>query len=350
MHHRLHESASLGATDSTETVTNDSAGPTPPDGGSPYSSLDTAKQEKRQPKPEPKQDRLPDGAATEQAPAPQVATVDAQVWPRPDSVPPKETPKEASTGYLPPTAALAPPTETAPEKPPPAESATATADKPVDEPPVVGALRCCLDKRPADAVSRLGGYDKTNQELLLCVFSLAARLTEGRLQPQDIAVVLEELNSVMGPLRCQAALTIDKLCFCQHIFTFGIYQPWPPDKHWRPGDYVSIYAEVRNFSSRKIERSPGETVHVVELRSTAQIEDYAGNRVWPEEIIFQRKKPDESRTPRQDYFDNYHFFVPNLPPGAYKLWIQIEDVGTRPSRKARRSLDFYVTNLCAHTS
>ena len=182
------------------------------------------------------------------------------------------------------------------------------------------------------------------------MFSLAARLTEGRLQPQDITVVLEELNSVMAPLRCQAALTIDKLCFCQHIFTFGIYQPWPPDKHWRPGDYVSIYAEVRNFSSRKIERSPGDTVHVVELQSTAQIEDYAGNRVWPEEIVFQRKKPDESRTPRQDYFDNYHFFVPNLPPGAYKLWIQIEDVGTRPSRKARRSLDFYVTNLCAHTS
>ena len=60
MHHRLHESASLGATDSTETVTKDSAGPTPPDGGSPYSSLDTVKQEKQQPEPEPKQDRLPD--------------------------------------------------------------------------------------------------------------------------------------------------------------------------------------------------------------------------------------------------------------------------------------------------
>ena len=117
---------------------------------------------------------------------------------------------------------------------------------------------------------------------------------------------------------------------------------WPTRASWS--------SEIRNCSSRKLERAPGKTVHVIELSSTADIEDYAGNRVWPEEIIFKREKPDESRTPRQDYFDNYHFVVPDLPPGAYKLWVQIEDVGTRPSRRARRSLDFYVTNLSAHTS
>ena len=162
--------------------------------------------------------------------------------------------------------------------------------------------------------------------------------------------MLEELNSVMMPLRSQAALVIEKICFCQRIETFGIYEPLPADHRFRPGDLVHIYAEVRNFSPRRVELPSGQVSYVVELASSAEIEDYAGNRVYPQEITFHRRKPDESRTLRQDYFDNYHFVVPDLPPGAYKLWIQVEDVGTRPSRKARRSLDFYVTNLSARRS
>jgi hypothetical protein len=236
------------------------------------------------------------------------------------------------------------------DKPAAPEAQPQAAAKPPDEPPLVGALRCCLDKHPADAVSRLGCYDKTNQELLLCILSLAARLTEGRLQPQDLVVVLEELNSMMIPLRSQAALSIEKMCFCRGIWTFGVYEPLPTDHHFRPGERVQIYVELRNFSSRKIQHPSGEVTHVVELVSSADIEDYAGNKVSREEIIFHRKKPDESRTLRSDYFDNYHFFVPDIAPGAYKLWIQVEDVGTRPSRKVRRSLDFYVTNLSARTS
>ena len=39
--------------------------------------------------------------------------------------------------------------------------------------------------------------------------------------------------------------------------------------------------------------------------------------------------------------------IPDIAPGAYTLWIEVEDRGTRPPRKARRSLDFRVTNLPA---
>jgi hypothetical protein len=346
MHHRIHESASLCAMDSTETGTKEAAESSPKDQRSPYALADAGVVKNQvETKQEQKPDRLPDRVANEQEPVPKpLAKLDAGREMEPG--PTVAAPKEALPPFVPPT----PPADTASDKPAPAEPAPAVAAKAADEPPLVAALRCCLDKRPADAVSRLTGYEKTNQELLLCVFSLAARLSEGRLEPQDIAVVLEELNSVMVPLRSQAALTIDKLCFCKRIFTFGIYDPCPPDQRFRPGQVAYIYAEVRNCSSRKIERAPGKTVYDIELSSTAVIEDYAGNRVWPEEIVFKREKPDESRTPRQDYFDNYHFVVPDLPPGAYKLWVQIEDVGTRPSRRARRSLDFYVTNLSAHTS
>jgi hypothetical protein len=344
LHHRLHESASLCAMDSTEAGAKESAEASAKDQRSPYPELAGANAVKNQieTKQEQKAERLPDRVASEQEP---VAKLDAVRDTEPG--PPLSSAKEAAL-FSSPTRGPAPQMDPAVDKPAPTEPAPAVAAKAAEEPPLVAALRCCLDKRPADAVSRLAGYDKTNQELLLCVFSLAARLSEGRLEPQDIAVVLDELNSVMVPLRSQAALTIDKLCFCKRIFTFGIYDPCPPDQRFRPGQMVYIYAEIRNFSIRKLERPPGKTTHAVELSSTAVIEDYAGNKVWPEEIVFKREKPDESRTPRQDYFDNYHFVVPDLPPGAYKLWVQIEDVGTRPSRRARRSLDFYVTNLSAH--
>jgi hypothetical protein len=350
MHHRIHESASLCEMDSTGTGTKDAAEASPKGQRSPYALADAeAAKNQVEAKQEQKPDRLPDQVAHEQEPVSRpLAKLDTVRDGEP--APTVAAPKEASPPFLPPAPGPMPPAETAADKPAPAEPTPAVAAKAADEPPLVAALRCCLDKRPADAVSRLAGCEKTNQELLLCVFSLAARLSEGRLEPQDIAVVLEELNSAMVPLRSQAALTIDKLCFCKRIFTFGIYDPCPPDQRFRPGQVVYIYAEIRNFSSRKVERAPGKTFHDVELSSTADIEDYAGNRVWPEEIVFKREKPDESRTPRQDYFDNYHFVVPDLPPGAYKLWVQIEDAGTRPSRRARRSLDFYVTNLSAHAS
>jgi hypothetical protein len=351
MHHRIHESASLCAMDSTETGTKEAAEASPKDQRSPYPALANVGAAKNQveTKQEQKRDRLPEPVASEQEPVPKpLVKLDAgrDREPGPTTAPAKE----ALPPFLPPTPGPMPPGDTTADKPASAGPAPAFAAKAADEPPLVAALRCCLDKRPADAVSRLAGDEKTNQELLLCVFSLAARLSEGRLEPQDIAVVLEELNSVMVPLRSQAALTIDKLCFCKRIFTFGIYDPCPPDQRFRPGQLVYIYAEVRNCSRQKVERAPGKTVHVTDLSSTADIEDYAGHRVWPKQIVFKREKPDESRTPRQDYFDNYHFVVPDLPPGAYKLWVQIEDVGTRPSRRARRSLDFYVTNLSAHTS
>jgi hypothetical protein len=348
MHHRLHESASLCALDSADATAKDQNEPSKHDGSSPYPSLTTIGPQK-QAVPTQEEKQLPDRIADGQEPAPKpVADLDSsRDKAAVANVPPA---KEASTEFLPPSAGLVAPADSAAEKPAPAEPAPAVAAKPGDEPPLLAALRCCLDKRPADAVGRLAGYEKTNQELLLCVLSLAARLTEGRLQPQDIAVLLEELNSMMVALRSQATLTIEKLCFCRRILTFGIYDPWPADHCFRPGQYVYIYAEVRNFATRKVDYGPAQTRHVVELASSAEIEDYAGHKVWPEEIVFHRQKPDESRTPRLDYFDNYHFVVPDLPPGAYKLWIQIEDLGTRPPRRARRSLDFYVTNLSAHAS
>jgi hypothetical protein len=226
------------------------------------------------------------------------------------------------------------------------------AAKTSEDPPVLAALRCLLDKRPDEALGRLELYDKSNQELLLFLLPLIVRLTEGGLQqgdPQAMTVLLEELNSLTVPMRARAALTIENICFCKRIEAFGVYDPLPVDYRFRPGDRVRVYLELRNFTSRKCKNAAGETRHVIDLVSTAEIRDYAGNKV-AKDIVFERARPDESRALRSDYFDTYQFCVPDIPPGAYTVWIQVEDRGTRPARKARRSLDFRVTNLSVRGS
>lgn len=236
--------------------------------------------------------------------------------------------------------------------PSPAPTATPSASaKPAEEAPVLAALRCLLQKRPEEALARLELYDKSNQELLLCLLPLIVRLSEGNLErasPQDVAVVVEELNSLAVPMRSRAALSVEAMCFCKRIETFGVYEPLPSDYRFRPRDMVQIYVELKNFTSRKRKNEAGETRHVIDLASSVEVRDYAGKRVYA--TAFERPRPDESRTPRQDYFDSYRFCVPDIAPGAYTLWIEVEDRGTCPPRKARRSLDFRVTNLPARGS
>src|SRR5262249_35179763 len=112
-------------------------------------------------------------------------------------------------------------------------SATAVPDagvQPPQEAPVLAALRCCLEKRPAEAVHILAVYDKRNQDVLLCLLPLAARLAEGSLSqasPQEVSAILTQLNSVMIPLRPMSALTISKMCYCRAIEKFGSYEPFP---------------------------------------------------------------------------------------------------------------------------
>jgi hypothetical protein len=243
-----------------------------------------------------------------------------------------------------PVVLLGPPAEA---EPAPAPPPTAVAAKPVEEPALLAALRCFLEKRPEQALGRLRKYDEANQELLLRLLPLAARLTDNETggNRQEMAVLLDELDGLEEPLRGRAALTIPNICFCRRIETFGVYEPLSPDHRFQPGDLVEVYVELRNFTSRKRQGPGGQATYVIDLASSAQVRDEAGTKVLPNDIVFQRKHPDESRTLRHDYFEKYRFYVPDLPPGAYTLWIQVEDRGTDPPRQARRSLDFRVTKL-----
>jgi len=263
----------------------------------------------------------------------------------PDPLPPPSAVADKPSGG----ARLDPPAEEgAPARLPMPAAPPAEAKPPGEptEPPLVEALRSFLDSRPADAVASLKTYDKDNQELLLLLLPVASRLTEGSVEKanaQEVAFFMEQVNAVLLAMRPRAALVIDKMCFCKWIQTFGVYEPTPDKPTYRPGDWAKVYVEVRNFSSEKREDAPGQTFYVTSLESSAEILDGRRNKVWPQgpgRQPLQRLGPDRSRTLRHDYFDNCYFKVPELPPGSYTLWIQVEDVATR--RTARRSLDFDV--------
>jgi hypothetical protein len=207
---------------------------------------------------------------------------------------------------------------------------------PPQEAPVVAALRCCLAKQPAEAVAFVEGFDKPNQELLLALLPLAARLSEGNLaraKPEEISAILGQLNSVMAPLRPLAALAITKMCFCRWIEKFGSFELFPPQHSFRPTTLVQVYVELQNFT---IEGNG--PIYRTRLASSVRIRDIHNQVVWRQD--FPEGQPDLSHTPRHDYFLNCSFRVPDLPPGPYTLSIQVIDVPTR--RTAERVLDFCV--------
>jgi hypothetical protein len=260
----------------------------------------------------------------------------------PETPAPKEPPVKGASA----TVAVA--TAAKDEDPKEAEELPVVNVKPAEE-PLLQALRCFLNKQPAEAVELLKNYDKDNQEALLALLPLAVRLTEADLKkvgPQELSATLEQLHSLTEPIARHAALRIDKLCFCREIRRFGVYDPLPDacpafqaGCDGRRGELIRVYAEVRNFASKL--QSP---YYVTELASKVEIylQGTKDKPIWQYDFSVQpERNADRSRTPRHDYFINYEFGVPsNLPPGHYTLWIQVED--RLSPRTARRSLDFEV--------
>jgi hypothetical protein len=211
--------------------------------------------------------------------------------------------------------------------------------EPID-PALVAALRCYLNKQPAEAVRWLENYDKPSQEALLCLLPLAARLTEvnlSRADPAEVATMVTQLERLTATLRTRAALTIAKMCFCEHSAdNFGVFRALPEEYAFPPGKLVQVYVELQNFTSQR----QGH-VYSIRLASRLEIRDFNEKLVIPALDFPEEKQPELSQTPRHDFHTNYTFRLPrNTPPGLYTLWLRVTDVPT--GRTAERSLDFRV--------
>jgi hypothetical protein len=202
---------------------------------------------------------------------------------------------------------------------------------------LVAALRCYLDKKPAEAVIWLERYDRLNQDLLLCLLPLVARLSEDGIiksDPRELRNVIVQLDRLTAQIRPAAQLAIEKMCFCDLIEKYGVYHVVDEDHTFQPGESVQVYVELANFQSELIASG-----YRIRLRSTMEVQDYSGKPAhrWD---FGNREYSDVSRTPRHDFFINYPLQMPNIPPGAYTLRLEIMDVPTR--RKVARTLDFRI--------
>lgn len=223
---------------------------------------------------------------------------------------------------------------------------TAAPDKgktePTEEPPVLQALRCFLDKRPYEAVALLGRYEKSSQDLLLWLLPFTVRLTEGGLEQFDAreaTTAVEQMDHagdrVSAFLRPRANLAIKKMCFCSLVKEYGKYLPLPDGKAFVPGERAEIYVELDNLWDQR-----QSNVYSIHLLSTISIRDFKRHVCWVH--TFPDDGPDSSQSQRHDFYMRYRFVVPpDLLPGFYTLCLKIIDEPTH--REVSRTLDFRVT-------
>jgi hypothetical protein len=214
---------------------------------------------------------------------------------------------------------------------PPIEPVVPLPPEVVKREPLADAVQCILESRHDEAVRHLQAYDPQTQDWFLRLLPALSILTRKKIQDLDsgeVAVLHEQLYTLLAALRPKTELTITKACFCvcDSIKGYGDYKPLPDGyafAAWsgtRPGEYVQLYVEVRNFAS-ELRRGQYET----RLASSVEIRDASGKQMW-----FHRfedgKQPRRRRTQIYEDYNSYAFYIPpNMPAGTYSLIVQVAD-------------------------
>jgi hypothetical protein len=242
------------------------------------------------------------------------------------------------------------PTEPAPLAPAPVSPPNPSHEQPKLAPFLL-ALQEILNDRHQEALRHLQAYDPETQEFYLRILptlTILARKRVEELTAQEVAALTDQLQNLLATLRPRTELAIDRMCYCEWVKAYGIYQPLPEGHAFiapaddRPGEVVRLYAEVRNFAS--IARNG---CYETRLASTIEIRDANGRQVKVLEFK-DGEKPLRSLTRLNDYYNTYTFLVPPLAPGTYHLILHIADE-TNPSarRVVQKTLELRVTPVAA---
>jgi len=225
-----------------------------------------------------------------------------------------------------------------------------TEAEPTPREPVVEALTCLMQNRHNDALECLRAYDQATQEVflrLLPMLKLLAQKSIDQWTATEVSLFDEEMKSLSDALRPRSEFSIGAACFCDSIESYGIYKRLPDDHDFVAstrdfaGEKVLLYVELRNFMSEF-----RKDYFATWLESSLEIRDQKNEKIWSYTGFPEEKVPIQSRTLLHDYCNKYHFYVPIIPAGNYKLTIQIKDK-TRPDhpRIATKTLDFRVTTM-----
>jgi hypothetical protein len=213
--------------------------------------------------------------------------------------------------------------------------------------PLAEAVQCVLENRHDEAVRHLQAYDPQTQDWFLRLLPVMSILTKKKIQdldPSEVAVLHEQLFSLLATLRPKTELMITKACFCEWIKGYGDYKPLPDGYTFaapspaRPGECVQLYVELRNFAS-ELRNGHFET----RFASAVEIRDGHGEKMWSHRFD-DEKQIIRSRTQLHDYHTSYSFHVPkSIPPGVYTLVVQINDETNPDARRSvRKAMEFRV--------
>lgn len=187
--------------------------------------------------------------------------------------------------------------------------------------PLIRAVRAFQQNRPDEAVEQLKACDPVSQQALLSLMPTLVRLSDSKLQqikPEEMDVMLEQLNRVPGMLRARGSLQANNVRLCREVHNFGHVEPFPAGHQFHPGDIVYLYMELANFSCMPDQKGG----YMITMASSLEMRDSANKVVWradPKEI------PDAVSSPPQDYYRNFRVCVPGLPPGVYSLVVKTAD-------------------------
>jgi hypothetical protein len=151
------------------------------------------------------------------------------------------------------------------------------------------------------------------------LFAMSAYLNAGGKldDKQRAAAALAPLDEARAKLSELATLQIRNAAFVASVDGFGAYEPRKTTS-FRPGQKVTLYAEVENF--RSDEREDG--FHT-SLGTSYQLQDRSGRRIDGKQFP---EVTDKCRNRRRDFHMQYEFPLPAaISPGEYNLELTITD-------------------------
>ncbi len=177
-----------------------------------------------------------------------------------------------------------------------------------------------LAGRQSDAMLPIPGAAPEQQDYWAKqLFALESFLDNQR-QPDDkqrAAASLMHLDQARAKLAELATLQLRNLAFVDSVDGYGIYRR-RETREFRPGDQVTLYAEVENFRSESTKEG-----YRTALSTSYEVVDASGQRVDG------RQFPDVEdicQNPRRDFHMQYGVALPTrIYPGEYQLRLTITD-------------------------
>jgi hypothetical protein len=145
--------------------------------------------------------------------------------------------------------------------------------------------------------------------------------------------LLEDLKQSVRQLESQAKLKVFNGEFCTEISGFGQFRAFPSTQ-FRAQQRMLIYCEVENYTSAERDLSFHTT-----LRGSYLIRDGQGRAVQQAQFATVE---DVSSSRRHDFYMYFPIQLTELPPGEYRLELNVEDTLANQTASLEPNLTFQV--------